>query len=280
VASTFGVKTGQYVSIYYNDGITDNNVGDKKYHILKLGTESKKNEKGETKSEPFIDVDDCDLNLQEYLNKQFKVYWCQAKDDVSPKQIFESYEGTANQRAIVGKYCIQDCELCNRLIGKLSVLINNIGMANVCTVPLNYLFLRGQGVKIFSLVSKQCREENHLIPVIQKKNKKTPEELEKEAKENNNFQKFVNYLSNKGDDSEEEDDEDDEGYEGATVFEPVTGVHYKPIPVLDYASLYPNSMILKNLSHESHVMDDKYDNLPGYNYHEIKYKKNSYMYME
>jgi hypothetical protein len=27
-------------------------------------------------------------------------------------------------------------------------------------------------------------------------------------------------------------------------------------------------------------MDDKYDNLPGYNYHEIKYKKNSYMYME
>lgn len=267
VASTFGVKVGQYISIYYNDGITDNNIGDKKYHILKLGTDDKK-------SEQFIDIDDVNLNLREYLEKQFKVYWCQAKDDVSPKQIFESYEGTSAQRAVIGKYCIQDCELCNRLMGKLSILINNIGMANVCSVPLSYLFLRGQGVKIFSLVSKACREENHLIPVIQKKNKKTPEELEKEAKENNNFEKFVNYLS-KNDNDESDEEEDDEGYEGATVFEPVTGVHYKPIPVLDYGSLYPNSMILKNLSHESHVMDDKYDNLPGYKYHEIKYKKDS-----
>lgn len=267
VASTFGVKKHQYISIYYNDGITDNNIGDKKYRILKLG------EIAEKGGEQYIDIDDADLDIQEYLDKQFKIYWCQTKDDVSPKQIFESYEGTAAQRAIVGKYCIQDCELCNRLIGKLSILINNIGMANVCSVPLNYLFLRGQGVKIFSLVSKECRKENHLIPVIQKKYRKTEEELEKEKKENNNFEKFVNYLSAKGDNrSDDEDDDDDAGYEGATVFEPITGVHYKPIPVLDYGSLYPSSMILKNLSHESHVMDDKYDNLPGYIYHETTYK--------
>ena len=32
-------------------------------------------------------------------------------------------------------------------------------MANVCSVPLAYIFLRGQGVKIFSLVSKECREK-------------------------------------------------------------------------------------------------------------------------
>eukprot|EP00798_Chlamydomonas_sp_ICE-L_P026648 gene26648-biopygen3073 len=37
-------------------------------------------------------------------------------------------------------------------------------MANVCWVPLSYIFMRGQGVKIFSLVSKQCLEDGFVIP--------------------------------------------------------------------------------------------------------------------
>ena len=40
---------------------------------------------------------------------------------------------------------------------------NNVGMGNVCCIPFSYLFLRGQGIKIFSLVAKQCREEGFLI---------------------------------------------------------------------------------------------------------------------
>ena len=50
---------------------------------------------------------------------------------------------------------------------KLYILINNIAMANVCSVPLSYIFLRGQGIKVFSLVSKECRKEKILLPVIQ-----------------------------------------------------------------------------------------------------------------
>ena len=51
----------------------------------------------------------------------------------------------------------------NELINKKQVITNNIGMANVCVVPFSFLFLRGQGIKIFSLVAKFCREENFLI---------------------------------------------------------------------------------------------------------------------
>ena len=32
---------------------------------------------------------------------------------------------------------------------KLEVIANNIGMGNVCLVPFSYLFMRGQGIKIF-----------------------------------------------------------------------------------------------------------------------------------
>ena len=88
-------------------------------------------------------------------------------------------------------------------------------MANVCNVPLYYSFVRGQGVKIFSLVSKKCREKNYVIPVIQKKKPKKTE------------------------DGTEIEDEDT-GFEGAIVFDAIPGLYFSPIVVLDFASLYPN----------------------------------------
>ena len=65
---------------------------------------------------------------------------------------------------------------------------------------------------------------------------------------------------------------DDDGYEGAIVLEPKTGIYIEdPICVLDYASLYPSSMISENLSHDCIVTDPKYDNLPGVKYLDISY---------
>lgn len=164
--------------------------------------------------------------------------WGLAKDDVSPSEIFKCQKGTADDRAKIAKYCVQDCALCNMLIIKLEVFANNMGMANVCLVPLSYIFMRGQGIKIFSLVAKQCQDDNFLIPLI----------------------KY------------DEDNEDTDGYEGAIVLDPIPGIYVDaPISVMDYASLYPSSMISENISHDSIVLDPKYDNLPGFEYVDITY---------
>ena len=66
---------------------------------------------------------------------------------------------------------MMDVILCLELLLKLELITNSIGMAQVCHVPLSFLFLRGQGVKIFSLVAKKCREKHHIIPVLKKKKK-------------------------------------------------------------------------------------------------------------
>lgn len=229
----------------YNDGLIDNIYKDKngneKYKIVSLGNN-------------YIIVNG-EINNENIEFDKYKTYWSQAKDDVSPNQIFSLFKGSSTDRSIIATYCIQDCVLCNILMNKLQVINNNVGMANVCNVPLSFLFLRGQGIKIFSLVSKKCRESNYLIPVIRKKNKDDPI--------------YIKQL-----DSDDSDDSDGEGYEGATVLEPITGVHYDPIMVLDYASLYPRSMVTGNLSHECYVMDDKYKNLEGWNYNKVEYKNN------
>lgn len=167
------------------------------------------------------------------------------KDDISPRDIFEKFLGTSEDRCVIAKYCVQDCALVNRLIHKLKVLENNVGMGNVCSVPLNYLFMRGQGIKIFSLVAKEARLKKHLIPVIK-----------------SSYGKEVI--------------EDEEGYEGAIVLEPETGMYLDdPIVVFDYNSLYPSSMISRNLSHDSYVADPagKYGQMQdkGITYKTIEY---------
>ena len=168
------------------------------------------------------------------------------KNDVSPNDIFRLQKGSSADRKIIADYCVQDCALCNHLMMKLEIIASNIGMANVCNVPFAYIFMRGQGIKIFSLVSKQCKEDDFVIPTL---NKGRVGEID------------------------ENEEEDEEGYEGAIVLEPKTGIYTEdPVSVLDYASLYPSSMISENLSHDCWVeKDGKYDNLPGVEYLDVSY---------
>jgi DNA polymerase elongation subunit (family B) len=178
-------------------------------------------------------------NLEIELLSKCKLYWGMVKDDIKPQDIFELYEKTSTDRKLIAEYCIQDCALVSNLINRLEIITNNIGMANVCHVPLHYIFFRGQGIKTLSLVARYCRKKNYLIPLKRKS---------------------------------DSDNTVNEGYEGATVMEPKTGFYRKPITVLDYNSLYPSSMIEKNISEEMFVMSPEFDNLPGYIYKEQSFK--------
>jgi DNA polymerase elongation subunit (family B) len=186
------------------------------------------------------------------------VRWSQAKDNVSPQDIFALHAKGPADRAVVAKYCIQDCDLVMELFQKLEVLNNSIAMANVCWVPLDYIFTRGQGIKSESLVFYECRKEGQLIP--------------------------VQSMPNRSEDAEE----DEEGYEGAIVLDPLSGIYLddEPVAALDFSSLYPSSIISENLSQDTVVWvkdydlkgtmtlaegSDMYDNLEGVEYLEVDY---------
>jgi DNA polymerase elongation subunit (family B) len=92
--------------------------------------------------------------------------WAVVKDDLSPKEMFKLQKEGPDERAIIARYCIQDCQLVLDLFKKLDVFNNAMSMANVCTVPVSYIFLRGQGVKIESLMFKYCYERGQCIKVL------------------------------------------------------------------------------------------------------------------
>jgi DNA polymerase elongation subunit (family B) len=177
-------------------------------------------------------IKDCDF-------KRGKIVWSQAKDDVPPKEIFRLQHTDSKGRAIVAKYCLKDCKLVNLLINKLEVVTKNIEMANVCYVPFQFLFTRGQGIKLFSLCLKEFRNYGYLFPKMTALTDEEKEELG--------------------------------SYEGAIVFDPIPTVSYQAYAVKDYASLYPSSIIHKNMSHETKVVDEAYDNLEGVTYFNAKF---------
>ena len=156
-------------------------------------------------------------NLDSYkLDNVCETFLYKNKNDLPPKEIFRMQKGNSADRCIIAKYCIIDCVLCNRLLIKLQILMNNIGMSNVCSVPLMYLFLRGQGIKGLSFVSKICRSKGYLINTLKKQ------------------------------------EETSEKYEGAIVLKPTTKIYIEdPVCVADFNSLYPSCMISENLSHDS-----------------------------
>jgi DNA polymerase elongation subunit (family B) len=93
--------------------------------------------------------------------------------------------------------------------------------------------------------------------------------------------------------------EDQDGYEGAIVLDPKCDLYLdNPVACVDYASLYPSSMMSENISHDSKVWSKEYDlngdmvcengerneegefiydNLPGYEYVNITYDTFKYV---
>jgi DNA polymerase elongation subunit (family B) len=197
------------------------------------------------------------------------VRWAQVKDDVSPKDIFRLHRGSAADRAIVARYCLQDCDLVMELFNKLEVLNNSVAMADVCSVPTSFIFTRGQGIKIESLIFKECRRVDQLIEVLPC--------VGRDA--------VLDAVETGSTDS---DDEEEDSYEGAIVLEPHTGIYLDdPVTADDFASLYPSSIISENISHDTLIWvkdydndgnfkctregSDKYDNLAGAKYVNIEF---------
>ena len=153
--------------------------------------------------------------------------WAVVKDDVSPQDIFRLHRGSAADRAVVAAYCVQDCDLTLELYKKLEVFNEAMAMSNVCWVPVSYIFTRGQGIKIESLIFEYCMRQRQLIKVLP-----------------------GTYGDSSG---------PSESYEGAIVLVPEPGFYTTPVGVCDFSSLYPSTIISENISHDSLVWAKDYD---------------------
>jgi DNA polymerase elongation subunit (family B) len=239
-SNLMGLENGNYIHFEESSHSTDMYKEGEKFKVTNVNPEERSFE----------------IEGHEMPDMTKSVRWGLAKDDVTPQDIFRMTNEGPKERAIIAKYCIQDCNLVHHLMNKIDVMTGYIEMSKICSVPISFLVLRGQSIKLTSFIAKKCREKRTLMPVIERS--------------------FGN-----------------ESYEGAICLPPKCNLYLdNPVACLDYSSLYPSSMISENLSHDSKVWTKEfdlagqlvretgvkdpsgnyiYDNLCGYEYVDVTY---------
>lgn len=119
----------------------------------------------------------------------------------------------------IGVYCVWDTYLPLLIMQGLETLEGLRQMSNITCVPMWYLQVRGQQIKVLAQVYRRTLWGNYVIPYRNK------------------------------------DDEDNRKYQGATVFNAKPGAK-KNVGTLDFASLYPSIMIALNICWTTLVEDD------------------------
>jgi DNA polymerase delta subunit 1 len=182
------------------------------------------------------------------LDNVASVFLGDKKHDVTPEMIFKMAgpEGTSAERAVVADYCAQDTALPLRLMKRLSILPNLLEMAKITRVPVFWLIVRGQQIKVFSQLVYEGGKDGFLVPTLEKKKKNIEQD------------KFV----------------------GATVLSAERGAYFEPVAGLDFASLYPSIMIAHNLCFSTFVMKEKYDNIKDVKYLHKKWEAGDYKFAQ
>jgi DNA polymerase elongation subunit (family B) len=253
-----GLYAGDYIKIRIQAFTANYMHQGKKFLITQVRATDRRDKKGNAIYQVDLSTEKGEEGLDMTESKALK--WCMAKDDLPPDELFKKSEGSMADRALVAKYCIKDCDTVLHLFRKMDVMTGYMEMSKVCTISLNMLIFRGQGIKLHSFVARECLLRRTLMPDL-----------------------FTSF--------------DNSGYEGALVLEPKRGMYIdEPVACLDYNSLYPSIMSSENYSHDSKVsakefLFDKndpskpptehvvfgerdaegrfiYDNLPGYEYSE------------
>ena len=115
-------------------------------------------------------------------------------------------------------YCLKDAYLPLQLMEKMMCLYNHCEMARVTGVPINYLYTRGQQIKVASQLYRRTKKIDLIIP---------------------------NEIRTSTDGT----------FAGAFVLPPVANFYKVPIATLDFASLYPSIMMAHNLCYTTLIKD-------------------------
>jgi DNA polymerase elongation subunit (family B) len=131
-------------------------------------------------------------------------------------QIPKYYYGTDEQRAHLCHYGWYDSEACRELMINRMTMVNYVEKARVCGVPMNYIISKGMEELSMSLLLRYAQKELVVVPSSTSK-------------------------------------ENDEDTDGATVRDPVTGLHNEWVITEDLQSLYPSIIMNENISYDTIV---------------------------
>ncbi len=164
-----------------------------------------------------------DHKLRSYtLNAVSAHFLGDQKEDLHHSLITPLFNGNDDDRRRVAIYCLKDACLPQRLLDKLKFLVSYIEMARVTGVPVSFLLVKGQSIKVITMILRGIKGTDLVVP----SDKKMDKLLE-------------------------------QWYEGAVVLDAKRGFYNVPIATLDFASLYPSIMMAHNLCYSTLITKEQ-----------------------
>lgn len=147
--------------------------------------------------------------------------------DVSYKDIPKFHKESPATRALIARYCLRDSQLVYWLVKKLQLQNGYQSLSQICGVPLTELLTKGMSVRSSSALLHKAHVHDMVLSMDGDKVSPISQ------------RKFAQAQATK--------------YEGATVMTPLVGFYSQPVSVVDYNSLYPNTIRTYNICPTTHV---------------------------
>ena len=203
--------------------------GEQEYHVLKVC------------GRLYIDL--YSIISKEYKFEDYKLDTVasailkETKLDFAPSRIFKAWEDWRDKKKVNGlvecaQYCVKDSDLVLRLFQQLALWPSLTQMALISNVDIYSLLVRGQQIKTWSLLYRECVKKKIVVNCCAKD--------------------AMMMITNN----------DKESFQGAYVHTPEVGF-YENVAVFDFQSLYPTSMIAYNIDYTTLIRDcEKYKYSP------------------
>ena len=173
-------------------------------------------------------------------------YLGDTKLDLPAGEIFAKWRTEdPEERGRIAAYAAKDTDLPVRLLEKLCILENTREMANATSVPMGYVFRRGQQIKTYSLLLKKGKAMGYVFP--------------------DNVGIGIAPGTK---------------FAGATVLEAKAGAYFDIVAGLDFASLYPSIIRAHNMSPDTLVLDRRYADVAGTEYYEVTTDQGTYRFAQ
>jgi len=176
------------------------------------------------------------------------------KEDVSFKEIFQYYKSNDPElHARIANYCSTDTVLPLKLFEKFHVWPNVVVTSCIVNVPINDLYTRGQQLRGYYQIYRLATKKNIVV-------RYTPKGTNDES---------VADLLNEDGEADADDDGGNDGpsnapakkkkeqYSGATVVEPIPGLH-EDVQSFDFKSLYPSIQRAHNICYTTFIPEGVY----------------------
>lgn len=163
-----------------------------------------------------------DHKLDSYsLDNLSSIFLGENKVDMNMQDLFNMWKSRDPEKIReIAVYCVQDINLPQRLLDKCNYIATYMLMALVAKVPVQYILLKGQQIRTYSLIADICNQLGYVLP---------------------SGENIANtYVP--------------DDYEGAFVITPLSGFYDEPVFTNDFKSLYPTIMRAYNLCYSMNVV--------------------------